>query len=100
MNAIRQIVIPQNGRIWIDVPKEFFQKRVEVIVFPVDEPDPTDEEDLGLPPHLNTPENRQKVREKDSRYARLQAVMDDMAAEAAANGLTEEILNDILNNPE
>ena len=97
MNAIRQIVSPQNGRIWIDVPKEFAQKRVEVVFWPVEEPD---EEDLGLPPSLNTPENRQKVREKDIRYARLQAAMDAMAAEAAANGLTEEILNEILNDPE
>ena len=36
MNALRQIVVPQNGRLWIDVPKEFSQKRVEVIVLPVE----------------------------------------------------------------
>ncbi len=97
MNALRQIVSPQNGRIWIDLPKEFSQKRFEVIVLPVEEPD---EEDLGLPPHLNTSENRLKVREKEVRSARLRQAMDAVAAEAAANGLTEEILNEILNDPD
>ena len=45
MNAIRQIVSPQNGRIWIDVPKEFAQKRFQVIVLPIEE---TDEPSLLL----------------------------------------------------
>ncbi len=100
MNALRQIVSPQNGRLWIDLPKEFSQKRFEVIVLPVDEPDSYDEEDLGLPPHLNTAENRLKIRERDSRSTRLRQAMDTLAASAAANGLTEEILNDILNDPD
>ncbi len=37
MNAIRQIVSPQNGRLFIDLPKEFIQMRFEVIVLPIDE---------------------------------------------------------------
>ena len=43
MNAIRQIVSPQNGRISIDLPNEFTQKRFEVIVLPIDE---TTEQDI------------------------------------------------------
>lgn len=39
MNAIRQIVSPQNGRLLIEIPKEYQQKRFEVIVFPIDESD-------------------------------------------------------------
>ena len=37
MNAIRQIVSPLNGRISIDIPKEYQQKSFEVIILPIDE---------------------------------------------------------------
>jgi hypothetical protein len=37
MNALRQIVSPFNGQILIDIPKEFKQKRFEVIVLPIDD---------------------------------------------------------------
>ena len=38
MNALRQIVTPQNGRLSVQLPKEYTQKRFEVIVLPIDEP--------------------------------------------------------------
>jgi hypothetical protein len=38
MNAIRQIISPKNGKISIDIPKQYAQKRFEVIVLPLDEP--------------------------------------------------------------
>ncbi|WP_375444163.1 hypothetical protein [uncultured Fibrella sp.] len=37
MNAIRQIVRPLNGRISIDIPKEYQQNSFEVIILPIDE---------------------------------------------------------------
>ena len=43
MNALRQIVTPSNGQLLIDIPKEYQQKRFEVIVLPIDE---TTEQDI------------------------------------------------------
>lgn len=37
MNAIRQIVSPSNGQLLIDIPKEYQQKRFEVIVLPIED---------------------------------------------------------------
>lgn len=39
MNALRQIVSPQNGRLLIEIPKEYPQKRFEVIILPIDDTD-------------------------------------------------------------
>ena len=39
MNALREIVTAQNGRISILIPREFKQKRFEVIVIPIDDLD-------------------------------------------------------------
>ena len=37
MNAIRQILSPANGKLLIDIPKEYQQKRFEVIVLPIED---------------------------------------------------------------
>lgn len=41
MNALREIATAQNGMISIVVPKEYKQKRFEVIAIPIDEKDET-----------------------------------------------------------
>ena len=38
MNALRQIVVPKNGKLSVQLPKEYTQKSFEVIVLPIDEP--------------------------------------------------------------
>ena len=96
MNALRQILTTSaGGTLEISLPKAYQERRVEVIIIDLEE-----EKEFSLPPALDTPENRLKVREKAQRSARLRLAMDAVAAEAAANGLTEEILNDILNDPD
>lgn len=54
MNALRQIVSPQNGRLWIDLPKEYQQKRYEVIVLPIDEPSEKEQLQLKMTQFLDT----------------------------------------------
>ena len=54
MNALRQIVSPQNGRLWIDLPKEYQQKRYEVIVLPIDEPSEKEQLQLKMAQFLDT----------------------------------------------
>lgn len=44
MDALRQILTPQNGKLSVKLPKEYTQKRFEVIVLPLDEP--TEIEDI------------------------------------------------------
>ncbi len=36
---VRQIVIPENTRLVIDLPEEYIGKSVEVLAFPLSEPD-------------------------------------------------------------
>ena len=36
MNVLRQIAIPENGKLWIDVPKEMNNRAFEVIVLPIE----------------------------------------------------------------
>lgn len=48
MNALRQILTPSNGQLLIDIPKEYQQKRFEVIVFPIDEPAEKDSKKLAM----------------------------------------------------
>lgn len=38
MNVLRQIVTPQNGKLSVQLPKEYTQKSFEVIVLPINEP--------------------------------------------------------------
>jgi hypothetical protein len=37
LDALRQILSPQDGRILINIPKEYKQKRFEVIVLPIED---------------------------------------------------------------
>ncbi|MCU0339297.1 MAG: hypothetical protein MUE30_05400 [Spirosomaceae bacterium] len=48
MNALRQIISPENGKLLIEIPKEYQQKRFEVIVLPIDEPADKDEKKLAM----------------------------------------------------
>lgn len=41
MNALREIISPKNGRLSIVIPKNFNQKRFEVIVIPIEDNEPT-----------------------------------------------------------
>ena len=38
MNALRQIVTQKDGKLSVQLPKEYTQKSFEVIVLPIDEP--------------------------------------------------------------
>lgn len=37
MNDIRSIFTPKNGQLLIDIPREYKQKRFEIIVIPIEE---------------------------------------------------------------
>ncbi len=94
MSPLRQILTTTGPVLTIDLPEAFQQRQVEVLVIDLEDAE------TQLPPTLDTPENRLKIREKTSRYTRLQQAMDAMSEQATANGLTEEILNEILADPE
>ncbi len=96
MNALRQILTtPVTDVLEIQLPKAYQQRRVEVIVIDLD-----DEPVFSLPPALDTAENRLRVRERRQRSEALRLAMNAVAEEAEANGMTEDILNDILNDPD
>jgi hypothetical protein len=68
MNALRQFVTTTDGTVVLQLPKEYLKRKLEIIILPAD--DGTDE--LG-------------------------DIMDKMSATAKRNGLTEELLNELLN---
>jgi len=37
MNAFRRIIRPENGKVMFDVPKEYDDQRIEVILLPLDD---------------------------------------------------------------
>ncbi len=92
MNALRQFVTSTNDTLTIQLPQEYQQRRLEIIVLPMD--------DYGIPIDKNYAENVRKIENKEQNYKKLSMAMNDMAIEAQKNGLTEDILNDILNNVE
>ena len=85
MNALRQIAIPQNGKLWIDVPKEMNNRAFEVIVMPLEQ---MDDSMINL---LKITNNVQLSQDFWNTITELQT-------EATQNGLTPEILADILND--
>ena len=87
MNALRQIAIPQNGKLWIDVPKEMNNRAFEVIVMPLEQ---MDDSMINL---LKITNNVQLSQDFWNTITELQT-------EASQNGLTSEILADILNDEE
>ena len=68
MNALREIVTKKNGRVSMRIPKEYAQQRFEIIVIPIE----------------------------DSPKDSLALLMDKIGYEAQKQGLTPEILNDLL----
>lgn len=87
MNAIRQIVSPQDGRLSIEIPKEMDAQAFEVIVLPLGR---IDSPLLNL---FKVNNNEQFSRDFWKSVSRLQT-------EAEQNGLTPEILADILKDEE
>lgn len=91
MNALRTFATADpDGKLTIQVPEEYRQKQVEVIVLPV--------ADYGIPRDRYYFENLAKI--QNSNNLELREAMDEMARQAAENGLTPEILDDILNERE
>ena len=93
MNALRTFATPDaDGKLTIQVPEEYREQQLEVIVLPVG--------DYGIPRDKYFFENVAKIQTKSQRVADLKQTMQEMARQAAANGLTPEILADILAEPE
>lgn len=94
MNAIRQIVTPDAlGNLPIQVPAELRQRPVEVIVLPVEEAN-----DLlsSVLTGRNTVSNAWKVIRKAQLDGALQQSIAVLQQEAAQNGLTPELLDELL----
>ncbi len=91
MNAIRTFATPDsNGKLTIQVPDEYRDQQVEVIVLPV--------VDYGIPRDKYFFENLAKVQTMGKRNAEMREAMAEMAQQAAENGLTPGVLDDILDN--
>jgi len=94
MNAIRQIVTPDaSGNLLIQVPVELRQRPVEVIVLPVEE---TDAGWLTVLTGPNAIDNAWKVIRKSKSDAALQQSIALLQQEATQNGLTPELLDELL----
>ena len=91
MNALRQYVTTIDGNVTLKLPAEYARRRLEIIVLPADDALIT-EDRFYL-------ENLAKMEAKQENNKKLTDIMGKISAEAVANGLTEEILDDILNNP-
>lgn len=91
MNAIRQIITPDaSGTVSIQVPVELRQRPVEVIVLPVE----TGIESVLTGP--NAVSNAWKVIHKAQLDGVLQQRIAILQQEAAQNGLTPELLDELL----
>lgn len=91
MNALRQYVTTIDGNVTLKLPAEYARRRLEIIVLPAD--------DALIPEDRFYLENLAKMEAKQENNKKLTDIMDKISAEAVANGLTEEMLDDILNNP-
>lgn len=89
MNALRQYVTTIDGNVILKLPAEYTRRRLEIIVLPAD--------DLAIPEDKFYTENLSKIMAKQENANKLNEAIETLRLEAAANGLTEEILNDILN---
>ena len=94
MNAIRQIVTPDaSGNLPIQVPVELRQRPVEVIILPTDE---VDNGWLTVLTGPNAVDNAWKVIRKSKSDVALQQSIAVLRQEAAQNGLTPELLDELL----
>lgn len=94
MNAIRHIVTPDAaGNLPIQVPAELRQRPVEVIVLPVEAADSTLLNVLTGP---NAVDNAWKVIRKAKLDSALQQSIAVLQREAAHNGLTPDLLDELL----
>lgn len=85
MNAIRQIIRSENGKIMIEVPKYMENQSFEVIIMPLEN---VDESTLNI----------LKVSNNKNLKAEFWKNVDNLQNEAVQNGLTEELLADILSD--
>lgn len=94
MNAIRQIVTPDAlGNLSIQVPAELRQRPVEVIVLPIDTADNLLLDVLTGP---NAVDNAWKILRKTRLDNALLQSIAVLQQEAAQNGLTPELLDELL----
>ncbi|MDZ7898318.1 MAG: hypothetical protein U5N85_09900 [Arcicella sp.] len=89
MNALRQYATTVDGNLILKLPAEYTRRRLEIIVLPAD--------DLVIPEDKFYLENLSKIMVNQENSKRLWESIDALQTAAAANGLTEEILNEILN---
>lgn len=98
MNAIRQIVTPDaSGNLPIRVLAELRQRPVEVIVLPVEG---ADDAMLSVLTESNAVSNAWKVIRKSQLDGALQQSIAVLQQEAAQNGLTPELLGELLRDDE
>lgn len=98
MNAIRQIVTPDaSGNLPLQVPAELRQRPVEVIVLPVEG---ADDSMLSVLTGSNAVSNAWRVIRKAQLDGALQQSITVLQQEAAQNGLTPELLDELLRDDE
>lgn len=98
MNAIRQIVTPDAlGNLPMQVPLELRQRPVEVIVLPFNI---ADDSLLALLTGQNAVENARTIIRKAKANRALAQSVAVLQQEAAQNGLTPALLDDLLRDDE
>jgi hypothetical protein len=91
MNALRTFATTDSeGNLTIQVPDEYRDRQVEVIILPV--------EDYGIAKDRYYFQNLAKLQNPNT--LAWQNARNEMALQATNSGLTSELLDDILNNPE
>lgn len=91
MNALRQIITASEESITLKIPAEFTKRKLEVIILPL-------ADDVYSMGGKFAEENLQKLANRGKNIEQLNKLMDNIAEKAAQNGLTEAILDDILND--